>query len=375
MKSNLFLLLIAAAILYSIHLQKNDEPRQPLDGQPAPMTVTTVHPTQANLEEVIYASGVTVAKEVITLHAELPQTRITDIFKEAGDWVNAGDLLALLDTSSLTHQLTQIEAQLKEASKSFERAKKIKGSGAITDDVFDQKEALFLTLQAQKNELLVTLQKTNITTPAAGLIYERQASIGAVAGSSPLFYIAKDGVIELEAHISEATLKYFKTNQLVTIQLMDALPLEGHVRLISPKIEANRVARVRVAFANPPKPLSIYAFGKVSVIAQAKAGLSVPISAIVLKNNQTVVWIVQENRKVVKVPVTVTLRANNRAIIESPQITPDSVIVAKAGSFLKEGDTVLFVPDQTPKEPKPPGEPQQEVARVIDTNAVAGMAP
>lgn len=364
MKSNLFLVLIAAAILYSIYLQKNNKVDQQLENQPAPMTVTTVHPVPTILKEAIYASGITVAKEAIVLHSELPQIRITDIFKEAGDWVSAGEILALLDTSSLTHQLTQINAQFKEASKGFDRAKKIKPSGAITEDAFDQKEALFLTLQAQRNELLVTLQQAKITAPAAGLIYERQASIGATAGNNPLFYIAKDGLIEFEAHISESTLKYFKTNQLVTIKLTDTPPLQGHVRIISPKIEANRVARVRVALMNPPKQLSIHAFGEASVIAQEKEGLSVPISAIILKNNQTVVWTVQENRKVVKVPVTVVLRANNRAIIEGAQITSDSVIVAKAGSFLKDGDTVLFMPEQTPKELNSPSEPQEEVAFV-----------
>ena len=351
MKSNILLLLIAAAIIFSIYSQQNDNKQDQAEDNIVSMAVTTVQPKIMTLKEIIYASGATSAKEEVIVTTELNQVRIKAIFKEEGDYVESDAPLAMLDTESLKNQFDQLDAQYKEAKKSFMRSDAIKKSGAISPDQLDQKRAAFALTQAQRNDALLKIHQAEIKSPAAGLIYERHARIGALASNNnnePLFRIAQDGIIEFEAYVSEVNLKYFSIAQPVNIHIAGFNDMiTGSSRLISPRIEANHTAKVRITLQTQAN-IPLGAFGNISIIANEKEGLTLPASAVIQEKNQTIVWLVNEDKKVTKIPVIIELRAEGRVIIQSPALTVKSTIVAKAGVFLKEGDTISYIPGNLP---------------------------
>ncbi len=362
----------------------------PKKEEPAPsaplVTVAKVEP--ATFVETVLVTGTLVPREEILVAPEVDGLRVLDLKVDEGDRVKKGDILATLVQETLDAKLAendaaiakanaaiaqakstivQGEARLAEAKAAFERAEPLRKSGHIADSVFDQREAASRTadallvaardglkvaeaekaqVEAQRREIVFRLGNTEVSAPADGLVSRRTARVGSMASlaGEPMFRIIRNGEIELDAEVPETELAKIEPGDTSRIEMAGLSEILGKVRLVSPEVDrATRLGRVRVSLGDNPD-LHIGAFGRGRIETRTSRGLAVPAAAVMYGPGGAYVQVVTDG-KVAKRPVTVGLRMADLAEIPDG-LTDGDLVVAKAGTFLRDGDAVRpLLPD------------------------------
>jgi RND family efflux transporter MFP subunit len=375
----------AAALLASgqIHLRAGSAEKAPeaYTGPAAP-AVTVARVAVTDFHETVLVTGTLVPREEILVAPEVEGLRVLDLAVDVGASVARGDVLARLVRETLDAQLAQndaglarvaaqaaraeseivaAEARLEEAKAQFERAKPLAKSGYMSESVFDQREAAARTataqlaaardglkvaaaekaqLEAQRRELEWRLAKAEVRAPAAGIVSRRNARIGGLATGigEPMFRIIRDGEIELEAELTEASLAKVREGQRAIVSVTGAGEREGKVRLVSPEVDkATRLGRVRVFLGSDPA-LRIGSFARGTIATAEGRGLAVPVSAVLYGPSGTSVLLVVDG-KVATRAITTGLSASGLVEVHSGLAEGDTV-VARSGTFLRDGDAV-----------------------------------
>ncbi len=121
-----------------------------------------------------------------------------------------------------------------------------------------------------------------------------------------------------------------------------AAPLAGRVRLISPEVDRQtRLGRARVALPEAgARTIGVFARGVVEL--ERRTGLVVPQSAVNFRRDAAVVQVV-ENNTVRTRPVRLGISGEGRVeIVEG--VREGELIVARAGTFVRDGDVIAPVP-------------------------------
>jgi len=307
------------------------------------LRVSVVSPLQKTLDDDLRVIGTVVPREDAVVTSELSGLRVRAVFVEAGDSVKKGQPLALLDSESLSIQSQSAKAEFDHTQDEYTRASKLHSTGAITDEVVRNRQAALEVTRLRLRDMQLRLDRTQIVAPMDGLIYERSATTGGLTnGGEPLFRMAKGGKVEVEASVPEELVRRLKPGMPVTLKVAgDREPVPGTVRLIMPRVDnTSRAVGVRIRFEREPQA-PVGAFCEASITVAKVGGWIVPGTALQQDAQGTYVWQVTSEKVVARKPVTVVMRtASNAVIKESLEGAP---LVAKAGSFLKDGDLVAVV--------------------------------
>lgn len=362
-------------------------PRQSLAKTSAPASalapaVTVAPAATATFIETVAVTGSLVARNEILIAPEVEGLRIVSLGAEEGDDVKREHVLARLEQETLDSQLAQnaavlarsaaaiaqarsqivqAEARLSEADAAFERAKPLQKSGAVSEAVYDQREAAARTaaaqltaardgltlaeadrtqIEAQGRELTWRRSRIEVKAPADGLVTRRSARIGgmATAAGEPMFRIAASGEIELEAEVPEADLARIAEGQTARIVVAGAGEVQGHVRLVSPEVDkTTRLGKVRI-FLGQGKSLRIGAFGRGVVEVARTKGLAVPSAAVTFTPNAAYVLLVAGDT-VHQRRVKLGLQAGDQVEI-THGLADGDLVIAKSATFLRDGDRV-----------------------------------
>jgi RND family efflux transporter MFP subunit len=359
---------------------------------PAPPTVSVAKIVPSRFIETVLVTGTLVPRLEILVAPEVEGLRVLELRVDEGDRVKKGDVMATLVHETLDAQLAQnaasiaradaaiaqarssiaqAEATMEEARNAFNRAKPLRQSGHIADSVFDQREAAARTaeaavvaardglkvaeaekaqVEAQRRELDWRRQRTDVKAPEDGLVSRRTARIGAISTGvtgEPMFRIIARGEIELDAEVPEAQLARMKAGQPAVVTVPGLGDVSGQVRLVSPEVDrATRLGRVRIGLKSD-EPLRIGGFGRGYVTTADTNGLAVPASAVLYGHDGATIQIVQDG-KVVTRQVKIGARADGLVEIIEGAAEGD-VVVARAGTFLRNGDMVRPSFDATSK--------------------------
>lgn len=350
---------------------------------PKPPTVTVV---AAGIEEMVattLVSGTLVARDEVLVAPQIEGLVITELLAQEGDEVKEGQVLARLDRRGLEVQLLQNQAQLArleagmsqaeaqiaeaeankvQANASYNRALQLQTTGSTSGETLDQRAGAARAadarrvaathavsmIRAERDSALATiddtrlkLERTDIKAPVAGIVSRRNVKLGAVASAvgDPLFKLIANGEIELESEVSEVDLPRLKEGQSVKVSPAgSSLTLEGRIRLISPEVDkTTRLGRIRVAL--PRNSLAfIGAFARGAIETGRIKGLTLPLSALNYAKTGPVLQVVRDGVVTTR-PVEVNLIGNGRVSIKSG-IEAGDLIVARAGTFVRDGDRV-----------------------------------
>jgi len=176
----------------------------------------------------------------------------------------------------------------------------------------------------------------SLHAPAAGLVTEVRTAVGAPASpqAGPMFRIAINNELELEAEVPAVHLLKLNPGATVRISRDDAPDIVGRVRLVSPQIDrATQLGRVRISLTNNPS-LKVGMFARASIDAKRSCGVAVPRTAIDHLTVQVVKGNTIETRRVRVGLVSDT----NTEILEGLEV--GEIVVADAGSSLHDGDQI-----------------------------------
>jgi HlyD family secretion protein len=164
-----------------------------------------------------------------------------------------------------------------------------------------------------------------------------------MAASEPLFRIIADGAVELQADVAEVELPSLTIGQQVAVTPAGAKEaLAGTIRLIAPEVDkASRLGRVRVALDGSPS-VAIGSFAKGVIETGRKSAVTLPLSAITYIRGAATAQVVKDG-KVETRKVTLGLMGGGRVEIASG-IAEGETAVARAGTFVRDGDVVTPVP-------------------------------
>lgn len=353
-----------------------------------PPAVSAVKVADADFTETVAVSGSLVPREEILVAPEVEGFRVLDLKVDVGDRVKKGDVLATLVQESLDAQLAQndaslaradaaiskaksaiseAEARASEANASFDRAKPLKSSGYLSASTYDEREAAAKTseaqlvaardglklaeaekaqVEAQRRELQWRRDNTQVTAPADGLVSRRTARIGGMASgvAEPLFRIVLRGEVELDAEVIETELAKVCAGQKAKINVAGVGDVSGTVRLVTPEVDKmTRLGRVRIFLGDDPR-LHIGSFARGTVDTATAHGLAVPSSAVIFDTEGAFVQVVRDGH-VARTNIKTGLVSNGRIEVREG-LTVGDIVVAKAGTFLRDGDAVrAIVPD------------------------------
>jgi RND family efflux transporter MFP subunit len=185
-----------------------------------------------------------------------------------------------------------------------------------------------------------------IKAPASGLVTRSNAAIAATASAGPgepLFRIAVDNEIELEADIPSIHMPLLARDQGARVQIDDGRELTGRVRLAPAAIDQRtQLGRARLSLERA-SGLRLGMFARATIDADRSCGISVPRSAVTYRTDGTSVQVVKENVITTR-KVEIGLHSDNDTEIRGG-LREGDIVVANAGSSLRDGDRVKPIND------------------------------
>jgi len=301
-------------------------------------SVQKIYPSQTFT--VLNASGYVVAQRKAAVSTKITG-RLVYLAVEEGSRVKKGDIIARLENEdtlavkeqalasvqTARFQLEQSLAELSDATLSYNRSKELVSAGYIAKSEFDSADARFKRAKAaaQANQAAisnsqaalkgaeVTLDYANLRAPFDAVVLTKNADIGDIVTPLGAAANAKAAVVDVadmdslkvEVDVSESNIEKVFKDQPCEIHL-DALPSErfpGKVHMIVPTADRTKASvMVKVAFnALSPKVLPEMS-AKVAFLlreiteAEMQPITTVPTSAVVHRNNQTVVFRISGDR-------------------------------------------------------------------------------
>jgi membrane fusion protein (multidrug efflux system) len=149
--------------------------------------------------------------------------------------VKQGQVLVVLDPTDFEVQVAQAEANYAKAVADDERAQKLQGNGAISQQDYDQFNAALKVAAAQLKDAQDQLAYTTIVAPADGRIAHKSVESGErITAGSALMAVVED--VWVLANFKETQLGKMRVGQSATIDI-DAIPgktFRGYVDSWSP---------------------------------------------------------------------------------------------------------------------------------------------
>lgn len=353
--------------------------------------VTVVKAERREIVENAVVTGTLVPRDEILVSPEVEGLRITELLVEEGDRVAKGQVLARLSLEMIAtqeasnvaaiaraeaaivqaqSQIVQAEAAETEARLSLERAQSLMKTGNATAAVLEQRasaaqsatgklaaargglqsaEADLATAKASGAEIALRRARTDIRAPEAGIVSRRTARVGATATAAgdPLFRLIARGEIELEGDVPETSLARMREGDPARLTVDQGRAVTGTVRRVYPEVDrATRLGKVRIKLADDPA-LRIGAFARGNVEIARREGVAVPVASLIYAASGQASLLVAREGGVEARKVTTGLSAQGITEIRDG-VAPGEWVVARAGSFLRDGDRVRPVEAAAP---------------------------
>jgi HlyD family secretion protein len=327
------------------------------------LTVTLTAPQPADWPQVIAASGNVAAWQESVIGAELSGQRITEVLVNVGDRVARGQPLAKLATDTVQADLAQAraavaeaEAALAEANVNAERARQLERQGFISAQAGVQTataeqtaRARLAAARARVQAEEVRLSQTRVVAPDDGVISARAATVGSLTASGQeLFRLVRGGRLEWRAEVTAAELARVQPGMAAVVQPPGAIAqVQGTVRVVAPTV--NPQTRNALVYVDLPAggPLRAGMFVRGELQVGQGSALTLPQSAVVLREGFAYVYAIAPDLRVSEVKVEVGRRVGDRIEIVRG-VAPEMRLVASGAAFLGDGDLVRVVDAGSP---------------------------
>lgn len=319
-------------------------------------TVTVVVPGRTTVQGTISATGTLAARREMPVGVAGEGGQVVSVLVEPGQWVGAGQVLAVIDRSvqvqqaaSQTAQIEVARANADLAEANYQRALKLVDKGFVSKADVDRLRATrdaqlaqVRVASAQAGVLGAQMRRLNVVAPAAGLVLERRIEPGQVvsAGSGVLFRLAKGGEMELKAQLGETDLAVLSPGVSAdVVPVGSKKTFTGQVWQIAPVIDpASRQGTARIALAYAPE-LRPGGFASVTIKSGTVVAPVLPESAILSDAQGSYVYVVGTDNKVQRRPVKQG-QVTPQGIIVNEGLVGTERIVLRAGGFLQPGETI-----------------------------------
>ena len=342
-------------------MRSTDNPAAPGTSAAAPvkpaLTVTAVQPQKEVLPLRISANGNIAAWHEAVIGTEANGLRVAEVRVNVGDRVKRGQVLAsfaaettLASLAETRAAVAEAEATLAEAIANAQRARGLQAKGFLSPQAINQYLTAETTARARldaQRAVLRTKQlhltQTRVVAPDDGVISARSVTVGAVLpAGQELFRLIRQSRLEWRAEVAASDLVRIKPGMRASVTPAGGEAIAGTVRMVGPTVDAQ--TRSGVVYVDLPEPGAARAgmFGRGEFEIGSAEALTLPQSAVVLRDGFSYVLRLSDDSKVAQTKVAVGRRLGDRVEI-AEGLDAAARVVASGGAFLADGDTVRVV--------------------------------
>ncbi|MDR9828401.1 efflux RND transporter periplasmic adaptor subunit [Vibrio sp. FNV 38] len=177
--------------------------------------------------------GRTAPNRVANLGAEYAG-KIAQIAVSKGDWVEKGQVIALIDKGDLDIQMARAKAMLQVREKEYNAAQSLKDRGLQGEVAFATAQASLAEAKAMMSGARLALRNTRVLSPFKGIIDNLHIELGDYVGvGDPIAHLIDLEKVVIEADVSERHVQDLELGQVAQIRFINGAETEGSVRYIS----------------------------------------------------------------------------------------------------------------------------------------------
>jgi RND family efflux transporter MFP subunit len=343
--------------------------------------IQTAHVSQ--LPDTYRASGTVRARQVAAIAAKIAAS-IIEVRVHAGDRVQAGQVLIVLDRRELEANLRRADATLTEAEGAVAEAENGISSARATVDLarvthnrfqellakasvsqqeFDESQARLksaeaaLAMAVSKRQQLearrsqadaeisaarVALGYATLTAPVSGLVTERKADPGSLAmPGAPLLMLEREGNLRLEVSIDESRLGLARIGASTEVEI-DGLSrgVTGRVGEIIPSVDP--ATRTFTAKIDLPRLEALRAgmYGRAAFAGSRRETMLIPQSAVLERGQIRSVYVVEGDTARLRFVTLGEARGDLREILSG--LTAGERIIVAPPRLLADGGSVAI---------------------------------
>lgn len=302
-----------------------------LKSQPKEVEYNEFEPKVADLRKTTVLTGKIEPRNEVEVKPQISGI-ITQLMKEAGDKVEAGEVIAkvkvipdMASLSSAQARLRLAQINLKQARTDHEREKALYDKGLVSADEYDkirqtwQQAAEEVTAAEDNLEVVrdgvsssnASASSTLVRSTISGIILDVPVKVGNSVILSNTFNdgttiatVANMGDLIFRGNVDETEVGQLTTGMpmKITIGALQDLKFEAQLEYVSPKATENNGAnqfeiKAAVSVAANNKIRSGYSANAEIVLASAKHVLTIPESAVEFSGNDAFVYVVEGEGK------------------------------------------------------------------------------
>jgi membrane fusion protein, multidrug efflux system len=329
---------------------------------PDPRPVRTVTVESRADGETVSFTGQIRAKDQVNLAFRL-DGRMVERHPGVGDVIEAGQVVAKLDSQNEQNALRSAEANLASAQAAltqarltFGRQQELLKNGWTSRARFDDAQEALRTAEAQVESAEAQgriardrLGYTILRADSPGAVTATGADAGEVVKAGQMIVqLAGQGNLDAVFDIPEQLIRTGPRDPAVGLALSDDAQVlaTGYVRQVAPQADsATRTFQVKVAINNPPEGMRLGSTVTGRIKLAAPEGVEVPASALTEGNGRPAVWVVDRQSQTVALRPVDVVRYDPASVVISRGLEKGDVVVTAGVQMLRPGQKVRLLGD------------------------------
>jgi membrane fusion protein, multidrug efflux system len=269
---------------------------------------------------------------------------------DKGDRVTRGQVLAVLESPELDHQVENARATYQLQKVTDDRNQMLLRTGVVAQQTADDSRAAMLEAKEALNQLVATQAYEVMRAPFTGIITARNVDPGALVPQSttsttaivPILLMATLTPLRIYADVPQSAAPFIKDGDQVTVTVQEypARAFPGTVTRHPDALDAEtRTMRVEVDLDNRDSALLPGMYAIVALSVSTPSGVPmVPDDALIFHGGKVLVPVVRNGRMHL---AEVTLGYDNGVNVEvTSGISGSDVVAINAGQSAHEGEIV-----------------------------------
>ena len=299
---------------------------------------------KAVLSENVVATGILEASEVLNLVSET-QGKIIKIYKEKGDRVAVGDVIAKVDDEVIAANVLTAEANYAQFEKDVDRLTRLSEENAVTKRDLEQVSIGMKKAKADLINARKALSNTSIKAPIAGYINNDFITEGQLlGGGSPVCEIVNNNKLKLNIKVSEREVYKIKIGQTVAVGL-SVFPdkkFSGTIASIAEKADAAMKFNVEITLANNASAhLRSGLYAEAELPVKNEETIIIKKVSIVGSMENPQVYVAQDGKAIKR--TLVIGQSDNKQVEVLRGLSEGDQVIVSGQLNLKDGDDVNII--------------------------------
>lgn len=336
-------------------------------GPKGPTAVITSPVVSKSFADTVEALGTTRSNEMVIVTADIAE-KVTRIYFEEGQDVKKGDLLITLAKGEENAALKAAQATYSEARSSYNRAKNLQATKAISKAAMQERLSTLNQSRAAIAGVSARLNKLAITAPFDGVIGLREVSVGTLVQPSDMITTIDDiSMIKVDFDVPSLFLPTLKKGLKVVgkVEAFGEREFLGEVQTVNTQVDpVTRTVKVRAIIPNEDRVLKPGLLMTIDLVKNQRQALVIPEEALIKRGDKNFVYVTKDSEGgLVATETEIKIGARHSGEIEVLSgLSENEKVVSHGTVKLKDGAKIVVKAVETE---------QKTLGEMLDKNETA----